>query len=255
MEHELRVWLAMPGFTLKYHVETLDHPAHVVKHFMGHYEDLKSDVCDNWLSATREDCIKLGNRRPSKGDLPFLTKFQMLKDSARGLSQKQIAEDFGVAHSTAHRHCQWVPDDAYFLPAELVTIVEEDPIFLPKSRSPRIPFPPRGASIPVRPPISQEDTDRVCALLRESAHMLGEAAPKPSVDPVRMKELLDGSLKYWQAEKVPEPRPVVPPEALLSSRCSFVPLPSEKEMQRELSDMLRIKYADRIAAFFPKAAS
>lgn len=60
------------------------------------YEDLKAEVAENWLSATREDAIRLSNMRPSKGDLPLLSQLQIMNDLKAGHSATYLAAEYGT---------------------------------------------------------------------------------------------------------------------------------------------------------------
>jgi hypothetical protein len=125
---ELRIWLAMPGFSLSYHMETLEREPRLIRQFMGGYAELEEDVLMNWISATRDDCIKLGYIRPEKGDLPLITKIEMRRDYMRGrLRQNEIAKEYGVWTATVNKLCWGVPDEIEQLPSRLQQILMQDP--------------------------------------------------------------------------------------------------------------------------------
>jgi hypothetical protein len=126
MRRELRIWLAMPGFSIRYHVEALGHEPRLVKQFMGAYEELKDEVLENWASATKEDCIKLGYLRPEKGDLPLITKLEIRREYMRGSRQNAIAEEFGVAPATVNKLCWSLPDEVDHLPSDLYRVLADD---------------------------------------------------------------------------------------------------------------------------------
>jgi hypothetical protein len=129
LERELRIWLAMPGFSLSYHVETLERDPREISQFMGGYAELEEDVLLNWLSATREDCVKLGWLRPDKGDLPLISKIEIRRDYMRGgMTQTAIAKDYGVWPATVHKLCWGVlPDEVLKLPPRLQELLKRDP--------------------------------------------------------------------------------------------------------------------------------
>lgn len=96
IEHELQVWLAMPGFSVSYHAHTLRHAKQVLTRHMGGYEEHKAEVIENWLSATREDCIKLARLRPGKGDVPVISQIRAVED-LKTMGLKAVSEDYGVS--------------------------------------------------------------------------------------------------------------------------------------------------------------
>lgn len=126
-ERELRIWLAMPGFKLSYHVETLQREPRLIRQFMGGYAELEEDVLLNWVSATRDDCIKLGCIRPEKGDVPLIAKIEMRRDYMRAMAQTEIAEEYGVWPATAHKLAWGIPDEVSQLPPRLQEILNKDP--------------------------------------------------------------------------------------------------------------------------------
>ena len=58
IEHELRVWLAMPGFHPTYHAHVLGLSLYSIRKHIGGYEEMAEEVAENWLSATRDDCVR-----------------------------------------------------------------------------------------------------------------------------------------------------------------------------------------------------
>lgn len=92
IEFERRVWLAMPGFSINFHVHTLRVGETLVERHIGRdYEELKEAVAENWLSCTRVDAIKLANMRPSKGELPLLVQLQIMRDLKAGIGPTALA--------------------------------------------------------------------------------------------------------------------------------------------------------------------
>ena len=94
VEHELRVWLAMPGFSTTFHERTLGVSEAVIRQYQGDFERLKDEVMANWASATREDCIALANMRPWKGDIPMICQFQIMDDLKKDFSQAELARTY-----------------------------------------------------------------------------------------------------------------------------------------------------------------
>lgn len=102
IEKELEIWLAMPGFSMAFHEKTL-HGNRLERTFqarMGHYEKWKAEVIENWLSATREDCVRLSVRRPGLGSVPLLSQLSILDDVKRGLRNTDIAREYRVSGAT-----------------------------------------------------------------------------------------------------------------------------------------------------------
>lgn len=136
LERELRIWLAMPGFSLQYHVETLEREPREIRRFMGSYNELEEDVLCNWVSATREDCLKLGWMRPEKGRLPLISQCQIRRDyfSVVRQTQKELAAEYGVYPSTVNKLTLGIPDEYDSLPPRLRDILESDLAFIVSSR-------------------------------------------------------------------------------------------------------------------------
>lgn len=60
---ELSIWLAMPGFPFSYHAHVFGMDRSYVARFVRGYDQRQREVGDNWLSATRDDCIRLCRMR------------------------------------------------------------------------------------------------------------------------------------------------------------------------------------------------
>ena len=98
--HELMVWLAMPGFSIAFHQHTLGVSREVVTAAIPAFEDWREDVIDNWISATREDCVRLCRMRPDKGDVPIIFQLRIMDDVKAGISQVDLAGEYGLDKGT-----------------------------------------------------------------------------------------------------------------------------------------------------------
>lgn len=100
IEHELAVWLAMPGFSVSYHQHTLGHDRTVLLPRLGYNPVLRGEVIGNWLSATREDCVKLARLRPrGSGNVPLICQMRAVAD-LKGMRQADVARDYDVTVSS-----------------------------------------------------------------------------------------------------------------------------------------------------------
>jgi len=100
VERELTIWMAMPGFSLAFHSHTLQVSRQLVYPWMGGYDQLKAEVAENWLSATRDDCVRLAQLRPSKGELPVISQLQIMNDLKAGAKVVEIIRDYRTNHQT-----------------------------------------------------------------------------------------------------------------------------------------------------------
>lgn len=96
VEHELRVWMAMPGFSAGYHASAFNVDVRTVLKHIGGYDGLKREVGENWLSATRDDCVKLSRLRQKGGAIPVICQLSMLDDLKRGMKRVEIYRDYAV---------------------------------------------------------------------------------------------------------------------------------------------------------------
>jgi hypothetical protein len=103
VEHELSIWLAMPGFPVAFHAHTLAHGPAYIKPHMGRFEELRDEVIENWSSATPEDCQRLSRMRPGTGNIPIICQHSMLQEVKAGRRQTDIAEDYRVHEQTVHQ--------------------------------------------------------------------------------------------------------------------------------------------------------
>ena len=93
IEHELKVWLAMPGFTIGYHAHVLGHSKWTIAKHIGGFEEMRDDVVENWLSITREDCVALANLRPGEGAMPLVCQMRALQD-LKTMKPSRVARDY-----------------------------------------------------------------------------------------------------------------------------------------------------------------
>ena len=106
VERELRIWLAMPGFTAAFHAHNFGVSSGVVRRQLGGYEKFKREVGQNWLSATREDCVRLSQLRPPRGDLPLLSQLQIIDDVKAGHRRRDLMREYLTNTATIHRLAQ-----------------------------------------------------------------------------------------------------------------------------------------------------
>lgn len=99
VQHELHIWMAMPGFTANYHAHAFGVDKRYVAKFVGGYDDLRKEVGENWLSATRDDCVRLCQLR-GRGDIPVVSQIRMIDDLKAGRKQVDVTRDYGVSRST-----------------------------------------------------------------------------------------------------------------------------------------------------------
>lgn len=99
IEHELKVWLAMPGFSIAYHAHVLGHSKLIVARHMGGFEEMRDDVVENWLSITREDCLALARLRPNQGSMPLVCQLRALQD-LKTLGAVVVARDYRTTLQT-----------------------------------------------------------------------------------------------------------------------------------------------------------
>lgn len=102
VQHELRIWMAMPGFAVSYHHRAFGLNREYISRQMGGYERYKGEVHENWLSATREDCLKLCLRRRG-GNVPVISQLQMLNDLKAGQSALSVAREYRVSKHTIYQ--------------------------------------------------------------------------------------------------------------------------------------------------------
>jgi hypothetical protein len=99
IEHELRVWLAMPGFSISYHCHTLRRGRTTIIPNLGGFEELEQEVAENWLSATRDDCVKLSRMRPGTGNVPLISQLRAVQDLKK-MRQVDVARDYRITVPT-----------------------------------------------------------------------------------------------------------------------------------------------------------
>lgn len=96
IERELRIFLAMPGFSASYVSHVFRIGAATVARNIGDYESWRDEVAENWLSTTRNDCIKLARLRPGTGNVPVICQLRALQDVKSGMSFSAIGREYGV---------------------------------------------------------------------------------------------------------------------------------------------------------------
>jgi hypothetical protein len=100
---ELKIWLAMPGFTTGFHVATLGRHVRTIEAYRPAMADFSKEVAENWLSATREDCIRISQMRPGKGPIPIISQVRILEDLKMGRTQMQVVKDFRTSRGQIHK--------------------------------------------------------------------------------------------------------------------------------------------------------
>lgn len=97
---EVQTWLAMPGFSLSFHMHTLRVGPMTIRHHLGYYDKWKDDVIANLISGTRDDWAALCRLRPPKGNLPVMCQLSILDDVKAGITHQQIAKDYAINRHT-----------------------------------------------------------------------------------------------------------------------------------------------------------
>lgn len=99
VERELRIWLATPGFSASYHAHVFNLSIRLVTEWVGvGFEEYRDEIAKNWLSATREDCVKLSQLRPPKGDVPLLVQFRIMDDMKAGRRVTALKKEYQINH-------------------------------------------------------------------------------------------------------------------------------------------------------------
>lgn len=123
IEKELMIWLSMPGFTRTFHAHAFGvHRDMIRPHYMAGYNRYRSEVAENWLSATRDDCVKLAQMRKGMMKLPLICRYAMLDDVKRGMSITDAAKLYRLNRSHVSQivngHMPWrleLPNDFHAL--------------------------------------------------------------------------------------------------------------------------------------------
>jgi hypothetical protein len=102
---ELRIWLAMPGFSVAYHAHVFRVGAEGVKNFIASqdFSDVQAEVAENWLSVTDEDAVRLARMRPGTGNLPLICQLRILDALKQGMKRSKVAELYGVTPQTVYK--------------------------------------------------------------------------------------------------------------------------------------------------------
>lgn len=130
---EIAVWLAMPGFDYGYHRRSFgmtDRTFRKMKNILPQYEELKPLVIENWLSATRQDCIRIcHNRTGVASSIPLLSQLAILDEVKRGVRKEDVARLFRVTGEKVHQIIRHGPSANYgTLPAEFLVFARQSPI-------------------------------------------------------------------------------------------------------------------------------
>lgn len=126
---EIGVWLHMPGFTWSFHCHTLGHHFETLKRWASRtsYDTLRPMITDNWISTTRDDCIRLANLRRRGMEMPLVCQIQIVEDLRSGISQRELGTIYkttGQAIGVWRRKgfsARWVPSGFEWLVAQSVT--------------------------------------------------------------------------------------------------------------------------------------
>ena len=70
----------MPGFHPTYHAHVLGLSLYSIRKHIGGYEEMAEEVAENWLSATRDDCVRLSRMRPYNASVPLLCQIRAVQD-------------------------------------------------------------------------------------------------------------------------------------------------------------------------------
>lgn len=100
IERELRIFLAMPGFTSAYLQRVFYKSYGYIARNGSRYEDWRHEVAENWLSATREDCMKLCRLRGGQGNVPVISQLRAIQDLKSGISLLRVSEEYEVSVMT-----------------------------------------------------------------------------------------------------------------------------------------------------------
>ncbi|MEN2786263.1 hypothetical protein ACFOKI_07675 [Sphingomonas qilianensis] len=97
IERELRIFLAMPGFSDSFYAHVFRCSRSVATREAGGYEPWKAEVAENWLSATSEDCAALSRMRPGTGNVPVISQLRAIQDVKAGMTMAQVGRDYRVS--------------------------------------------------------------------------------------------------------------------------------------------------------------
>lgn len=105
IKRELRIWLAMPGFSVAYHAHVfrVSHPT--IRSYLASqdFSDVQTEVAENWLSVTDEDAIRLARMRRGTGNLPLVCQLRLLDTLKQGMKRSKVAELYRVTPHTVDR--------------------------------------------------------------------------------------------------------------------------------------------------------
>ena len=103
VRRELMIWLAMPGFAHSFHTRAFMTCNAVLRPYLDGFEQWKEEVSANWISATREDCIRLALMRPGKADVPLISQLQAVRDLKAGMTRSEVAREYRVLPETVRK--------------------------------------------------------------------------------------------------------------------------------------------------------
>ena len=126
IEHDRRVWLSMPGFSTSFHAHTLGPCRETIQRFhMADFAELRDDVVTNWMSATREDCVRLSQMRPGTGNIPLISQLQIMDDLKKGAKPKLLAGEYRITAATVRNLKRGHPKFARGLPSGFELLVTQ----------------------------------------------------------------------------------------------------------------------------------
>lgn len=104
VRREIAAFVHMPGFQDAFfhkRLKTNSDQFNVLRDQLPSFEDAYEDVCENWLSVTRDDAIKLCHLRGGKAaGVPVIVQLQVMKDLASGHSYRKTAAIYGITEHT-----------------------------------------------------------------------------------------------------------------------------------------------------------
>ncbi|QVM85252.1 hypothetical protein [Novosphingobium decolorationis] len=102
VREDLAIWLAMPGFHIQYHVRNLRSSWSTIvaaRRYLADFENLADMVTANWMSATRDDAIRLSKLRPGgqSSPIPLLCQLKILDDLKVGHTKASLARTYACS--------------------------------------------------------------------------------------------------------------------------------------------------------------
>ncbi|MGD9715181.1 MAG: hypothetical protein AB7V46_24465 [Thermomicrobiales bacterium] len=99
IERELRIWLAMPGFSLAWHANAFGLGKAYIRPHLGGSHQWHDEIVENWLSATREDCAALSRMRPGLGNVPLISQIRAVED-LKHMRAVDVAREYRINYNT-----------------------------------------------------------------------------------------------------------------------------------------------------------